>query len=94
MTFWRVAGRYPTAMQMRYLQALAEVASEKNSTVIFPLPLELLRPFLGSSLDAANATTLANGRPAEASRGVNDSAQSRQATGPGATPATVSGNGP
>ena len=85
---------YPMAMQMRYLQALAEVASEKNSTVIFPLPLELLRPFLGSSLDAANATTLANGRPAEASRGVNDSAQSRQATGPGATPATVSGNGP
>ena len=34
---------YPMAMQMRYLQALAEVASEKNSTIIFPLPLELLR---------------------------------------------------
>ena len=32
---------YPMAMQMRYLQALAEVASEKNSTIIFPLPLEL-----------------------------------------------------
>jgi regulator of protease activity HflC (stomatin/prohibitin superfamily) len=30
---------YPMAMQMRYLQALAEVASEKNSTIIFPLPL-------------------------------------------------------
>ena len=37
---------YPMAMQMHYLQALAEVASEKNSTIIFPLPLELLAPFL------------------------------------------------
>ena len=37
---------YPMAMQMRYLQALAEVASEKNSTIIFPLPIELLAPFL------------------------------------------------
>ena len=34
------------AMQMRYLQALAEVASDKNSTIIFPLPIELLGPFL------------------------------------------------
>ena len=34
------------AMQMRYLQALAEVASDKNSTIIFPLPIELLAPFL------------------------------------------------
>ena len=37
---------YPMAMQMRYLQALAEVASDKNSTIIFPLPIELLAPFL------------------------------------------------
>ena len=37
---------YPMAMQMRYLQALADVASDQNSTIIFPLPLELLGPFL------------------------------------------------
>ena len=37
---------YPMAMQMRYLQALADVASDENSTIIFPLPLELLGPFL------------------------------------------------
>jgi regulator of protease activity HflC (stomatin/prohibitin superfamily) len=36
---------YPMAMQMRYLQALAEVAADKNSTIIFPLPIELLAPF-------------------------------------------------
>ena len=37
---------YPMALQMRFLQALAEVATENNSTIIFPLPLDLLRPFL------------------------------------------------
>jgi regulator of protease activity HflC (stomatin/prohibitin superfamily) len=37
---------FPIAMQMRYLQALADVASDQNSTIIFPLPLELMRPFL------------------------------------------------
>ncbi|MGB7735631.1 MAG: slipin family protein [Thermoguttaceae bacterium] len=84
---------YPMAMQMRYLQALAEVASEKNSTIIFPLPLELLRPFLGSSPDGINANALANGRPEDASMGPKNSAQSVQATGAGAIPATVGGNG-
>ncbi len=56
---------YPIAMQMRYLQALADVASDENSTIIFPLPLELLRPFLqpgpvardGSSRGAAHPNT-------------------------------------
>ena len=33
----------PVAIQMRYLQTLAEIAVEKNSTIVFPLPVELLR---------------------------------------------------
>jgi len=37
---------YPMALQMRFLQALAEVATENNSTIVFPLPLDLLKPFL------------------------------------------------
>ena len=37
---------YPMAVQMCYLQALADVASDENSTIIFPLPLELSGPFL------------------------------------------------
>jgi regulator of protease activity HflC (stomatin/prohibitin superfamily) len=37
---------YPMALQMRFLQALAEVATENNSTIIFPLPLDLFKPFL------------------------------------------------
>jgi len=37
----------PIALQLRFLQTLTEVASEKNSTTIFPLPIDLLKPFLG-----------------------------------------------
>jgi hypothetical protein len=34
------------ALQLRFLQSLVEVASEKNSTTIFPVPIDLLTPFL------------------------------------------------
>jgi len=40
-----VIGREPATLQLRYLQTLTEIASEKNSTIIFPLPIELLRTF-------------------------------------------------
>jgi regulator of protease activity HflC (stomatin/prohibitin superfamily) len=40
-------GKNPVTLQLRYLQTLTEVASEKNSTLIFPLPIDLLKPFLG-----------------------------------------------
>jgi regulator of protease activity HflC (stomatin/prohibitin superfamily) len=48
---------YPMALQMRFLQALGEVASENNSTIIFPLPLDLLKPFLAERASAAANTT-------------------------------------
>ena len=41
-----VIGRHPTAIQLRFLQSLTEIAADKNSTIIFPLPIELLKPFL------------------------------------------------
>ena len=37
---------HPVALQLRYLQTLTEIAVENNSTTIFPLPIELLKPFL------------------------------------------------
>ncbi len=40
--------RDPGAMQLRYLQTLTEIASERNSTLIFPLPVEMLRYFMKS----------------------------------------------
>jgi regulator of protease activity HflC (stomatin/prohibitin superfamily) len=38
----------PTALQLRYLQTVTEIAAENNSTTIFPIPIELFRPFLSS----------------------------------------------
>ena len=41
-----VMARNPIALQLRYLQTLVEVAAEKNSTTIFPVPIDLISPFL------------------------------------------------
>ena len=41
-----VIGREPATLQLRYLQTLTELASEKNSTIVFPLPIDLLKAFL------------------------------------------------
>ncbi len=42
----QVIEHHPIALQLRYLQTLTEVASEKNSTTIFPVPIDLIAPFL------------------------------------------------
>jgi len=41
-----VLGVNPAALQLRFLQTLTEVATEKNSTTVFPVPIDLLTPFL------------------------------------------------
>ncbi len=41
-----IIGKNPLGLQLRYLQTLTEVAVEKNSTTIFPIPLDLIKPFL------------------------------------------------
>ena len=41
-----VIGSQPAALQLRYLQTLTEIAVEKNSTIIFPLPLDLVAPLI------------------------------------------------
>ena len=41
-----VIGKNPATLQLRYLQTLTEVATEKNSTTIFPLPIDLIEPFV------------------------------------------------
>jgi regulator of protease activity HflC (stomatin/prohibitin superfamily) len=51
----RVMAQEPGAMQLRYLQTVTEIAAENNSTTIFPLPMELLTPFLAGRKDAASA---------------------------------------
>ena len=41
-----VMSRNPVALQLRYLQTLVEVGAEKNSTIIFPIPIDTIAPFL------------------------------------------------
>ncbi len=50
-----VIGSQPAALQLRYLQTLTEIAVEKNSTIIFPLPIDLIEPMI-ELLHRNNAT--------------------------------------
>jgi regulator of protease activity HflC (stomatin/prohibitin superfamily) len=50
-----VISRHPEALQLRYLQTLVEVASENNSTTIFPVPIDLLTPFMDMARRGAAA---------------------------------------
>jgi regulator of protease activity HflC (stomatin/prohibitin superfamily) len=50
----RVLSTEPAALQLRYLQTLAEISTENNSTIIFPVPIDTLRPFYENI--TANAT--------------------------------------
>jgi len=53
-----IIGTEPAAIQLRYLQTVTEIASENNSTTIFPLPLDLFRGFLDSVTKRAAAPAL------------------------------------
>jgi regulator of protease activity HflC (stomatin/prohibitin superfamily) len=53
-----ILGREPSALQLRYLQTLLEIGAEQNSTIVFPLPLDMLRPFLDG---VGRAGPVANG---------------------------------
>jgi regulator of protease activity HflC (stomatin/prohibitin superfamily) len=52
----QVIGSQPATLQLRYLQTLTEIAAEKNSTIVFPLPLELLQGFLNLAHQHAPAS--------------------------------------
>jgi regulator of protease activity HflC (stomatin/prohibitin superfamily) len=43
--------RQPSALQLRYLQTLADISHERTQIIVFPLPLDLIRPFLGTHGD-------------------------------------------
>jgi regulator of protease activity HflC (stomatin/prohibitin superfamily) len=52
-----IIGREPAAMQLRYLQTLAEIATENNSTTIFPVPVDFLKAFMTSMERKASETS-------------------------------------
>jgi regulator of protease activity HflC (stomatin/prohibitin superfamily) len=51
---------HPSAIQLRFLQTLVEVASENNSTTIFPVPIDLLSPLLKRPVDSQSAPNKGN----------------------------------
>ena len=53
----RIIGSEPSTLQLRYLQTLTEIAVEKNSTIIFPLPLDLIEPFVEGMRHYNNAAS-------------------------------------
>ena len=64
-----IIARNPAALQLRYLQTLTEVGVNQNSTIVFPLPIDLVQPFLekasgGEQRDGQAA--LGGEQPAEA----------------------------
>ena len=49
----KVIGTEPATLQLRYLQTLTEIAVEKNSTIIFPVPIDMLSSFINASKTAS-----------------------------------------
>jgi regulator of protease activity HflC (stomatin/prohibitin superfamily) len=56
----KILSSIPAAMQLRYLQTLTEIGAEQNSTVVFPMPIDIIKPFL-SILEKAGTPRGANG---------------------------------
>jgi len=54
----------PSALQLRYLQTVSEIAAENNSTTIFPIPIDLIKPFLQMAEQKAAAGEVAPKLPA------------------------------
>jgi regulator of protease activity HflC (stomatin/prohibitin superfamily) len=57
----KILGSIPAAMQLRYLQTLAEIGAEQNSTVVFPMPIDIMKPFLDLIEKADRSTARPNG---------------------------------
>ena len=53
----RMLSSQPASLQLRYLQTVTEIAAENNSTTIFPLPIDLLKPFFQRADDSIAAPT-------------------------------------
>jgi regulator of protease activity HflC (stomatin/prohibitin superfamily) len=68
-------GRHPVAIQLRFLQTLLEVGSERNSTTIFPVPIDLFTPFMEAArnavADGLGPTAPATPTPVEATQPEN-----------------------
>ncbi|HUP00518.1 MAG TPA: slipin family protein [Gemmatimonadota bacterium] len=60
-----IIGRHPQALQLRYLQTLVEIATENNSTTLFPIPIDFLEAFRQGQMALAETARSQSGRAAE-----------------------------
>ncbi|HHX41381.1 MAG TPA: slipin family protein [Armatimonadetes bacterium] len=72
-----VIGREPVGLQLRYLQSLSEIATEHNSTTIFPIPIDLFKPFIQGMQSRADA----NPAPAVSGPAVRETPASEASAG-------------
>jgi regulator of protease activity HflC (stomatin/prohibitin superfamily) len=56
----KILSSIPAAMQLRYLQTLTEIGAEQNSTIVFPMPIDIIKPFL-ELMEKTGKPTGANG---------------------------------
>ncbi len=59
----RTLSQDPAAIQLRFLQTVTEVAAENNSTTIFPIPIELFKPFIEKAAAIGNAPVQQSASP-------------------------------
>jgi regulator of protease activity HflC (stomatin/prohibitin superfamily) len=52
----------PMSLQLRYLQTVTEIAAENNSTTLFPIPIDMIRPFLPGGVGTAEVAPAASGQ--------------------------------
>jgi regulator of protease activity HflC (stomatin/prohibitin superfamily) len=64
-----VIGQNPTTLQLRYLQTLREIGANQNSTVVFPMPIDLVKPVLGAVQAAASRTAAGADEPSQLDQG-------------------------
>jgi len=84
-----VIAREPVTLQLRYLQTLTEIAVEKNSTIIFPLPVDIIKPFISGINNVSEALSLVSSsgqvpRPGgtSGSMGLHSSLQKQESNAP------------
>jgi regulator of protease activity HflC (stomatin/prohibitin superfamily) len=82
----------PVTIQLRYLQALSDVSSNQGSTIVFPLPIDLIRPMLETGGEPAGEAAPSLERADDAQRGLTAGSQEQVPTS--LSPAEAARNGP
>jgi regulator of protease activity HflC (stomatin/prohibitin superfamily) len=86
-----IIGRNPTTLQLRYLQTLREIGVNQNTTVVFPMPIDLIKPVL-DAVQTASRDQASSAGGAEGA--VGEGAPANGALEPGQPRALESGSGP